>query len=137
MIFASSGFLGMILLPQIDVEFLSIMVSHYGLTAGWLLVLASWGIIIPALVGLNPLVTAILVLEILPRLSGVVFEPTYIAFMITFTWAGVVGLSPLATSVRMTARCINGDPFQIGMVWNRVFSLCIFLGLDAFLLLMT
>lgn len=134
-IFASSGFMGILLLPQINIDLLSYLISQYGLTAGWVLVLSSWAIVVPALFGINPLVTAILALETLPRLSGLDFQPVHIAFMITVTWSGVVGLSPLTTSVRLIARCINRDPFQVGMVWNLSFSICVLLGLDAFLLI--
>jgi hypothetical protein len=133
-IFAASGFLAVILLPQIDVQLLSAGISRFGLTEGPVLVVASWVMIGLALLSVNPLVTAILVIETLVALPGMAFAPEVVALMISVTWAIVVGLSPFATSTRLLGRCIGHMPSEIGFRWNLSFVVIAALILDATLL---
>jgi hypothetical protein len=133
-IFAASGFLAVILLPQIDVVWLSENITRLRLGEGVVLVAGSWVIILSALLAVNPLVTAPLVIETLVRLPGLNFEPVIIAFMVTTTWGIIVGFSPFAASVRLTARGVHCPASEIGPRWNFVFSLCAAALLDLALL---
>lgn len=134
-IFGASGFLAVILLPQIDVVWLGEIITRVGLGEGGVLVAGSWVIILLALIAVNPLVSATLVIETLVRLPTVNLDPTIIAFMISVTWGTIVGFSPFAASVRLTARGINRAAAEVGMKWNFLFSLSAVVLLDACLLL--
>ena len=133
-IFAASGFLAVILLPQIDVVWLGENITRLGLNEGVVLVVGSWVIILMALLAVNPLVTAPLVIETLVLLPDLNFSPTVIAFAMTATWGIIVGFSPFAASVRLTARGIQHPASEVGMKWNLVFSLCAVVLLDLVLL---
>lgn len=135
-IFAASGFLAVILLPQIDVVWLSETITQFGLTKGVVLVAGSWLIVLPALVAVNPLVTAPLVIETLVRLPDMNFNPVIIAFMVATTWGINVGFSRFAASVRLTARGVQHPASDVGPRWNAVFSLCALLLLDLTLLIL-
>lgn len=134
-IFATSGFLAVILLPQIDVAWLSENIARFGLSEGVVLLLGSWAIIVLALLAVNPLVTASLVIETLVRLPDLDLDPAVIAFMVTATWGTTVAFSPFSTSVRLTARGIHRNAAQVGPKWNLIFSICAVLLIDAVLLL--
>lgn len=134
-IFAASGFLAVILLPQIDVAWLGDQISRFGLAEGVVLVAASWAIVLLALVTVNPLVTASLVIETLVRLPNMDFNPALIALMITMTWGLVGGISPFSASVRLTARAVGHTATDVGLKWNMPFTLCALLLLDAALLI--
>ena len=100
-----------------------------------MLVAASWAIVLLALVTVNPLVTASLVIETLVRLPGMEFNPALIASMITMTWGLVGGISPFSAAVRLTARAVGHTATDVGLKWNMPFTLCAFLLLDAVLLI--
>lgn len=133
-IFATSGFLAVLLIPQIDVVFLGDLISRYGLSEGWILVFSSWAIILLSIVAVNPIIVATLLIETLPRLSGMEFPLALLAFMIMVSWVTAAGISPITTSVRLTGRCVNRPATLVGLKWNRFFSVCIVIGLDVFLL---
>lgn len=135
-IFAASGFLAVMLVPQIDVVWLGENITRLGLGEGIVLVAGSWTIILLALLAVNPLVTAPLVIETLVRLPDLTFDPVVIAFMVTTTWGIIVGFSPFTASVRLTARGIQHPASEIGPKWNLVFSLCAVSLLDLGLLIL-
>lgn len=123
-IFSASGFLAVILLPQIDVVWLGSNITRLGLSEGVVLVVASWTILLLALVAVNPLVSVPLAIETLVRLPGLTFDPLLIAFMVTTSWGILVGFSPFAASVRLTARGVGQPASEVGPRWNMVFTLC-------------
>ncbi len=135
-IFAASGFLAVILLPQIDVVWLGENITRLGLGEGAVLVAGSWTIILLALVAVNPLVSAPLVIETLVRLPNLEFDPAVIAFTVTAAWGIIVGFSPFAASVRLTARGVNRPASDVGAKWNFVFSLCAVMLLNVGLLVL-
>ena len=134
-IFAASGFLAILLLPQIDVNWLSQNITRLGLGEGAVLIGGSWVIILLALATVNPLVTASLVIETLLRLPGLDFDPAIIAVTITVTWGIVGGTSPFSASVRLTARSVNQSANDVGFKWNLWFALCAVALLNVFVLL--
>lgn len=133
-IFAASGFLAVILLPQIDVVWLSENITRLGLSEGAVLIAGSWAIILLALATVNPLVTASLVIETLVRLPDLNFDPAIIAVAITATWGIVGGVSPFSASIRLTARSVNHTASEIGLKWNFWYTICAIVVLDALLL---
>lgn len=136
-IFASSGFLAVILLPQIDVIWLGNTIARMGLAEGPVLVLGSLSVMILALLAVNPLVTVPLLIETLARLPGLDFNPLVIALMATCSWGIIVGFSPFAASVRLTARGVQRAAGDIGPKWNLTFTLCAIALLDLLLLVLT
>ncbi|MGB1214480.1 MAG: hypothetical protein ACPG4X_14045 [Pikeienuella sp.] len=135
-IFATSGFLAVILLPQIDVVWLSDNITRLGLGEGLVLVAGSWAIILLALSTVNPLVSASLVIETLVRLPGMDIDPAVIALMVTMTWCIVAGISPFSASVRLTAHNVGQGAVEVGLRWNLPFALCAIALLDVVLLML-
>jgi len=132
-IFVGSGFLGVILIPQIDTVALANAITANGLNEGVILVLSSWFIIVLAHLGLNPIVTVTIVAETLPRLVGLDFYLPMIGLAGTASWAIVVGISPISASTRILGRCIKKTPSEIGFKWNGRFTAVMFVGLSLFL----
>jgi hypothetical protein len=134
-ILASSAFLSVILLPQIDVAALSNFITLHGLGQSTILILTFWTIVVLAPLGINPIITVLLAVDILASLPGQEISPYLILFVCTMGWTLVTGFSPFAAALRLTCRCIEMSPLQVGLVWNRAFSLCVFAGASLYLLI--
>jgi len=134
-ILASSAFLSVILLPQIDVAALSNFIALHDLGQSTVLILTFWTIVLLAPMGINPIITVLLAVDILATLPGQEISPYLILFVCTMGWTLVTGFSPFAAALRLVCRCINISPLRVGLVWNRVFSLCVFAGASLYLLI--
>ena len=132
-ILASSAFLSVILLPQIDVAALSNFITLHDLGQSTVLILTFWTVVLLAPLGINPIITVLLAVDILATLPGQDISPYLILFVCTMGWTLVTGFSPFAAALRLTCRCIRTSPLRFGLVWNRVFSLCVFAGASLFL----
>ncbi|WP_294221507.1 hypothetical protein [uncultured Shimia sp.] len=122
-ILASAGFIAVVLPTQIDTQALGLFIAGLGITEPWLLVLTMWLITFTAPIGLNPIITVSVSIEILARLSGFAFTPYALAFAGTAAWALSTGISPFGATIRLTARCINRPVLDVGMKWNLPFTL--------------
>ncbi len=122
-LFASAGFLGVLLLPQIDTVALGQFIADTGVTEGPVLVLSCWVIAGLSLIGVSPIITVTLLIETLPKLAGLSFEPTVLAFACCMIWSISVGFSPIVASTRLLARCIDRSASEIGYRWNGAFNL--------------
>ncbi|PYC47535.1 hypothetical protein DI396_08775 [Litorivita pollutaquae] len=122
-IFAGSAFIGILIPPLLNLDVIGSTVAQLGLSAGGVLVLSFWGIALALMVGINPIISATIAIEILPNLPGLALSELGIAHMVMMSWAVIIGLSPFSTSVRMSARVIGREAAEIGLRWNLRFSL--------------
>jgi len=133
-VLASSAFISIVLLPQIDVAALSDLIMQNGLGAGAVLVMTLWFICLSGPVGFNPIISVSLAVETLASLPGLHISPVLILMTCTLAWALVTGVSPFSAAERLTARCIRKSPFEIGPRWNMVFTLSVLISASIFLL---
>ncbi len=126
-ILAAAGFIAAILPHQIDTEQLGQFVSGLGLTEGMLLAALLWFSALSAPLGLNPIISVAVGIEIVSRLPGFEFNPYLLALGGIWAWGVATGSSPLGATTRISGRTINRSPALIGLVWNRPFTL-FFLG---------
>lgn len=124
-ILSSAGFIAALLPSLIDTQALGAFVAGLGLTEGWLLVLLMWLVTLTAPIGLNPIITVAVSVEVLARLSGFEFNPYLLALGGTVAWCLATGWSPLGATIRISGRTVNRPAGEIGLVWNRNFTLYI------------
>lgn len=122
-ILAAAGFIAALLPHQIDTDQLGQMVSGLGLTEGMLLVALLWFSALTAPVGLNPIISVAVGIEVVSHLPGFDFNPYLVALGGIWAWGVATGSSPLGATTRISGRTINRSPALIGLVWNRAFTL--------------
>lgn len=133
-IFAGSASLGVLLVPLLNVEWLGAIIAQTGMSSGLVLTSGMWIIVLSAIVGVSPLISVLVIIEILPKLPGLEITPLAIAMMAVGAWSVSINISPFATPVRVTGQAVMRDPALIGLKWNRVYSLIIAALLSASLL---
>ena len=124
-VFASAGFLPVVLLVLIPTEELRGAISVLGLGPVMLvlgLCLSTFGL---ALIGVNPIITASVFGAIAAQLSVPGLSTTAIALAITGGWTAVIGLSPFITTLVIGSAIIGRSSNVIGRLWNGPYWLSI------------
>jgi hypothetical protein len=126
-VFASAGFLSVLLLAIIPVEGLRTLVAALSLGPVSLVLGLMMLIIAAAFLGVNPIVTssvlgAIAVQLVLPGVSELA-----IALAIIAGWTTSIGFSPLITTIILCETIIDRPAVLIGPVWNGLYSLIVLL----------
>jgi hypothetical protein len=134
-LFASSGFIGVILIPLIDPSWINDWLQHTGLSDGVLMIMISMTIIVTSLMAINPIITVTLILGVLQELPDLSVSPTIQAVVITVTWAVFTGTSPFTASLRFLSIFSSVSPTEFGLKWNGIFGLSVLLALYIFLLI--
>ncbi len=133
-IFAASSFIGVLLAPVVDVEATGEWIRAIGLNSGSILMLAFWFIAGLGMLGLNPILTVTIAVEVLPHIPDLDMDPLTVAIMATCSWAWIVNSGPFAASTRMLGRIIGHEPGEIAMRWNGSYCVALFVLLSAGLL---
>jgi len=134
-LFASSGFIGVILIPLIDPVWINQWIEHANIGDAWLMIIVSLTIILSSLVAINPIITVTLILGVLQQLPGLSISPTVQVIVISLTWAVFAGLSPFTAALRFISSFSNVSPLVFGIIWNGVFNLTVLIVLYAALLI--
>ena len=124
-ILASSASLGVLLVPLLNVEWFGELITQTGMTGGQVLTVAMWIIVLISIMGVSPLISVLVIAEILPRLGGIDIAPLSIAVMAVGAWSISVNIAPFATPVRVTGLAIQRDPVLVGLRWNAVYTFII------------
>jgi len=133
-VFASAGFLSVMLLALIPVESLRLIIADFGLGAISLALCIVFGIVLMAFLGINPIVSASVLGAIASQLAVPGLSDAAIAFSIMGGWTTVIGLSPFITTIIFCAAIIERPPILIGLKWNRAYSITILTLWCAFLI---
>ncbi|MBJ6136063.1 hypothetical protein [Marinobacter litoralis] len=134
-LFASSGFIGVILIPLIDPQWINHWLEQANIGNAWLMILVSMTILISSLLAINPIITVTLFLGVLQQLPDMSIPPTVQIIVISLTWAVFAGLSPFTAALRFIASFSSVSPAVFGIVWNGVFNLTVLFALYAALLI--
>ncbi|MFS4437770.1 hypothetical protein ACMA5I_06120 [Paracoccaceae bacterium GXU_MW_L88] len=124
-VFASAGFLPVVLLGLIPAEELRAVISGMGLGAISVALGISVAIVALALVGMNPIVVASVLGAIAAQVTVPGLSDAAIALAITGGWTAVIGLSPFITTLVLTASIIGRSTFTVGLRWNGLYCLSI------------
>lgn len=133
-LFASSGFIGVILIPLVDPTWINDWIQYANIGDGWLMIIISITILSSSLIAINPIITVTLILGILQQLPDLTISPVIQVAVIALTWAVFSGLSPFTAALRFIASFSDVSPAVFGLVWNGVFNLTILLALYTALL---
>lgn len=121
-VFASAGFLPVLLLALVPLEPLRAAISGLGMGAVPLALSLAGSIVVLAFVGINPIVAASVLGAIAVQLAVPGLSQTAIALAITGGWTAVIGLSPFITTIIITASITGRSVWQVGPVWNGAYS---------------
>jgi len=124
-VFASAGFLPVVLLALIPTEELRSAISAMGLGPVALVLGLCLSIFGLALVGINPIVAASVLGAIAAQLAVPGLSNTAIALAITGGWTAVIGLSPFITTLVIGSSIIGRSTNVIGLIWNGPYCLSI------------
>ena len=124
-VFASAGFLPVVLLALIPAEELRAAISGLGLGPVALACGISLSIFGLALIGVNPIVVASVLGAIASQLNVPGLSDTAIALAITGGWTAVIGLSPFITTLVICSAIVGRSTSTIGLRWNGAYCLAI------------
>ena len=120
-IFASAGFLSVVLPAVVPVDLLRDLVAELGLGAVAMALGLTLSTVALALVGVNPIVTASVLGALASELAVPGLADPLIALALVGGWTVVIGLSPFITTVIMTAGIVGQPEWRIGFAWNGRF----------------
>jgi hypothetical protein len=121
-LFVSSGFIGVILIPLIDPVAASEFLARASISNATLMVGISLVMLVFAFVGVNAIITVTLILGALQQLPDLNILPQVQASVIAITWAVFAGASPFTASLRFISGFAGISPLRFGIEWNGWFS---------------
>lgn len=121
-ILAASGSLSVLLVSQKDPATFAAAFAWLGLTNGAVLAVTAIVIFVIALIGINPIISVTVALEMLLALPGLEASSFKLALLGTIGWMLSTGFSPLSATVRLTARNVGRPAHVVGCVWNGTFT---------------
>lgn len=133
-LFASSGFIGVILIPLIDPLWVKGLLEQANIGDAWLMIIISLTVLLFSLLAINPIITVTIILGVLQQLPDLSVPPIVQVAVIAVTWGVFSGMSPMTAALRFISNFSNVSPAVFGLVWNGVFNLTILLALYTALL---
>ncbi|MES0825151.1 hypothetical protein [Ruegeria sp. SCP11] len=130
-ILSSAGFIAVVLPHQIDTEALGQMIASQNLSEAWLLVMMMWIVFLTAPIGLNPMISTLVCLEILIQLPNFTFTPYALSMGAVVAWGLATGMSPFGATIRLSGRTVSHAPSRIGLAWNGPFSIIVLVAASA------
>lgn len=121
-LFASSGFIGVILIPLIDPVAASELLAQANISNATLMVGISLMMLAFAFIGINAIITVTLILGALQQIPDLNIQPQVQASVIAITWAVFAGASPFTASLRFISGFSGVSPLRFGIEWNGWFS---------------
>lgn len=126
-LFASSGFIGVVLIPLIDPELVSQWLMWLNIGGAGVMVLVSLLILAFSFVGISAIVTVTVLLGVIQNMPELAIPPMVQASVIAITWALFAGASPFTASLRFISRFAGTAPFRFGVIWNGTFTVLVLL----------
>lgn len=133
-LFSCSAFIGVMVTASVDTVGLGHAILALGLGADTLLIVSAWLVVGLSLIGISPIISVTILAGTLPNLEVLRIDPVTVGIMLLSVWAICVNLTPFSAAVRFSARMIDVQPVQVGLVWNLRFGLAGLVLLSGFLL---
>lgn len=124
-LFASSGFIGVILIPLIDPGTASALLTQANVSNATLMVGISLVMLGCSFIGINAIITVTLMLGALQQIPDLDISPLVQASVISITWAVFAGASPFTASLRFISSFSGTSPLRFGVLWNGWFSVSV------------
>lgn len=124
-LFASSGFIGVVLIPLIDPEHVSQWLKMLHIGEAGLMVLVSLLILVFSFVGISAIVTVTVLLGVIQNMPEIAIPAMVQASVIAITWALFAGASPFTASLRFISRYAGTSPLRFGIIWNGAFTVLV------------
>lgn len=124
-LFTSSGFIGVILIPLIDPVAASALLSQANISDATLMVGISLIMLSCSFIGINAIISVTLMLGALQQIPGLTVSPLVQASVISITWAVFAGASPFTASLRFISSFSGISPLRFGVLWNGWFSVSV------------
>jgi len=121
-LFASSGFIGVILIPLIDPVTVSAFLAQANISNATLMVSISLVMLAFGFIGINAIITVTLILGALRQIPDLNIQPQIQASVIAITWAVFTGASPFTASLRFISGFSGVSPLRFGIEWNGWFN---------------
>lgn len=121
-LFTSSGFIGVILIPLIDPVAASALLIQANVSNATLMVGISLVMVCCSFIGINAIITVTLMLGALQQIPDLTVSPLVQASVISITWAVFAGASPFTASLRFISSFSDISPLRFGVVWNGWFN---------------
>ncbi|MGO1501313.1 MAG: hypothetical protein ACTHWH_08550 [Marinobacter sp.] len=134
-LFASSGFIGVILIPLIDPIWINDWLQHVNIGDAWLMIMISLTILVFSLLAINPIISVTVILGVLQQLPDLEVPTIVQVIVVSVTWAVFSGMSPFTAALRFISNFSSVSPIVFGFVWNGVFNLTVLLALYTTLLI--
>jgi len=126
-VFASAGFLSVVLVAIIPVDGLRALITDLSFGPVTLVLGLMMSIVFFAFVGVNPIVTSSVFGAIASQLALPGLNDLIIALAIIGGWSTVIGFSPFITTMVLCASIIDRPAGLIGPVWNGPYSAALLL----------
>jgi len=120
-VLGGSGFLGALITPLIDTEQLSALLIATGLHGPAAAVAAMLVVVAFAQCGLNPIVTATLLLGVLPDPASIGVHPVLLAVALMSAWALAMLSSPFTAVMLILSGLTGRSVYAITWGWNGLF----------------
>lgn len=120
-VFASAGFLPVLLLALIPTEAIQAQVALLGLGAVPIAMMVSVGILVFALIGINPIVSTSVLGSMALQLEVAGLGPQAIALAAIGGWTAVIGLSPFITTIILASTIVGRSVWRVGPGWNGAY----------------
>ncbi|GAB3670916.1 hypothetical protein [Salinisphaera aquimarina] len=122
-VLGGSGFLGALITPLIDADRLSAILLHSGLHGPAAAVAAMLVVVVLAQAGLNPIVSATLLLGVLPDPTSIGLHPVVLAVALMSAWALAMLSSPFTAVMLILSALTGRSVYTITWRWNGLFFL--------------
>ncbi|MEC7762166.1 MAG: hypothetical protein VX874_09695 [Pseudomonadota bacterium] len=123
-IMGAAGYLGIIVVDLIPHEVIDGIIAGVGLSQGPLAAALTLIVIGTALIGINPLIIATILVTSVVQ-SGADISPILLIISIQVGWALSLLLSPVTSTVIVTAGITGQPTITVGFRWNGVFGLAV------------
>ena len=122
-VFASAGFLPVLMMALVPVNDLGVAVAELDLAPQVLAPCLGLCVVAFAMVGMNPIVTASVLGAAVSQMALPGLSDAAIALAIMGGWAAAIVLSPFITTIGISSSIVGRSPVRIGLIWNGVYGL--------------
>ncbi|MEQ8447705.1 MAG: hypothetical protein RIB57_17630 [Pelagibacterium sp.] len=117
-ILLASSYIGLVLAEFVPSGLLADLASCFGLTGGVLACLISVSIVILSIIGLNPMITAIIIMASMSTMEVALLPSSMLVLSILLGWATAMLLSPMTATIIIAARLAGRPVLEVGLRWN-------------------
>ena len=124
-VFATSGFLGVVLVALVPRATLQALFAALALPPGVIAASLTLAIAALGMIGINPLITAAILASVLSAVDIPGLSKVMLALALVTGWGVTVVAAPMNSSLVMTASILGRTSWEVGIRWNGAFALAV------------